>query len=80
MDRSLNTTIFSGWKEIDVTLTGMDFVHLQRVQLDFALENPIGFGIAPRFLREVFLESPGLEARKLLEVGAFDTSDNGLVM
>lgn len=74
MDRSVNTTIFNGWKDIDVTLTGMDFVHLEKVKLEFALENPIGFGIAPRFLKEVDLESPALEAGGLLEIGAFDTS------
>ncbi|KAF9461180.1 hypothetical protein BDZ94DRAFT_855128 [Collybia nuda] len=75
MDRSVNTTIFTGWRDIDVTLTGMDFVHLEKVKLHFALENPIGFGIAPRFLKEVDLKSPALLAAGLLEIGAFDTSE-----
>lgn len=74
MDRSINTTIFNGWKEIDATLTGPEFRGLEGVRLEFSLENPIGFGVAPRFLKEVDLQSPGLEAAGLLVVEAFDTS------
>ncbi|KAG6844378.1 hypothetical protein H0H87_007370, partial [Tephrocybe sp. NHM501043] len=63
MDRSVNTTIFTSWKDIDATLTGPVFESLERVWLEFSLENPIGFDVAPRFLKEVDLQSPALQAR-----------------
>lgn len=75
MDRSVNTTIFTGWNAIDATLSGPEFAHLTKVKLDFALENPIGYGIAPRFLKEVELPSPALRASGVLEMDAHDTSD-----
>jgi len=74
MDRSVNTTIFSGWQDIDATLTSPVFDSLERVRLEFSLENPIGYGVAPRFLKEVDLESPALRAANILVVEAFDTS------
>ena len=90
MDRSVNTTIFDRWSDVDSILCGtepgMDFEpgrsskyphsyeNLERVKLDFMLENPIGFGVAPRFLKEIVLESPGLEERNVLQINAFDTS------
>lgn len=74
MDRSVDTTIFKGWNEIDRVLAGPGYEALARVRLDFMLENPIGFGVAPRFLAEVDLQSPLLDARGLLTVDAYDTS------
>ncbi|KAG6888300.1 hypothetical protein C0995_009299 [Termitomyces sp. Mi166 len=74
MDRSMNTMIFSKWQEIDATLTGPIFDSLKEVRLVFSLENPIGFGVAPRFLKEVDLPSPALRASNRLVVEAFDTS------
>ncbi|KAF8075343.1 hypothetical protein FPV67DRAFT_629796 [Lyophyllum atratum] len=74
MDRSVNTTIFSEWQQIDLTLTGPVFDSLKQVRLEFSLENPIGFGVAPRFLKEVDLKSPALRAGDILVVEAFDTS------
>ncbi|KAG6835078.1 hypothetical protein H0H93_005039 [Arthromyces matolae] len=74
MDRSVNTTIFAGWQEIDATLTGPVFEFLQQVRLEFSLENPIGFDVAPRFLNEVNLQSPLLRASNRLTIEAFDTS------
>ncbi|KAG5726669.1 hypothetical protein E4T56_gene4404 [Termitomyces sp. T112] len=74
MDRSVNTSVFSNWQEIDTTLTGPTFDALEEVRLEFSLENPIGFGVAPRFLEEVDLQSPALRASNRLVVEAFDTS------
>ncbi|KAF8159464.1 hypothetical protein B0H34DRAFT_796708 [Crassisporium funariophilum] len=90
MDRSVNTTIFEMWRDIDAVLCGtepgMDFQpgrsalyehayeKLERVMLEFVLENPIGFDVAPRFMKEMVLDSPGLEERKILHIGASDTS------
>jgi len=91
MDRSINTTIFGKWSEIDVILCGEGSVdleggienekcdshaydNLQSVRLEFMLENPIGFGVAPRFLKEMVLHSPRLESRNILTLNAFDTS------
>lgn len=89
MDRSVNTTIFECWSDIDAVLSGYDagmgyepgqkprwhaYDNLQQVSLDFMLENPIGFGVAPRFLKEVVLYSPRLEERGLIHINAFDTS------
>ncbi|PPQ67866.1 hypothetical protein CVT25_010305 [Psilocybe cyanescens] len=86
MDRSMNTAIFDRWREIDTILCGVESTHaeseghahayetLKRVKLEFMLENPIGFGVAPRFLKELVLDSPGLERRDVLRVNAFDTS------
>ncbi|KAG6840376.1 hypothetical protein C0991_007113 [Blastosporella zonata] len=74
MDRSVNTTIFTKWLEIDATLTGPVFNSLDRVWLEFSLENPIGFDVAPRFLKEVDLQSPALRESDRLVVDAFDTS------
>ncbi|KAF8906275.1 hypothetical protein CPB84DRAFT_1960076 [Gymnopilus junonius] len=90
MDRSVNTTIFDGWKEIDDILSGTaklgpgdddaiqgsshGYQNLEIVKLDFALENPIGFGVAPRFLKEVVLDSPGLGKKDVLRISASDTS------
>ncbi|KAF4610603.1 hypothetical protein D9613_006979 [Agrocybe pediades] len=87
MDRSINTTIFGRWREIDMILCGMSsegfledgqrshaYGNLQSVCLEFMLENPIGSGVAPRFLREMILPSPGLRALDMLTVVAFDTS------
>lgn len=84
MDRSINTNIFDRWADIDAILCGRDdekdsqyshaYDNLRNVRLEFALENPIGFGVAPRFLKEVVLDSPGLEEKDILLVGAFDTS------
>lgn len=90
MDLSVNTTIFEQWSEVDAILCGtepgMDFEpgrssryphpyeSLESVKLEFMLENPIGFGVAPRFLKEIVLESPGLEERNILQINAFDTS------
>ena len=90
MDRSANTAIFDRWSEVDSILCGtepgMDFEpgrsskyphpyeNLESVKLEFMLENPIGFGVAPRFLKEIVLESPGLEERNVLQINAFDTS------
>ncbi|KAH9479390.1 hypothetical protein JR316_0007980 [Psilocybe cubensis] len=90
MDRSANVAIFDKWRDIDRILSGesdsieaekQGIIHidgpygnLNRVKLDFMLENPIGFGIAPRFMRELVLESPGLERKDILRVKAFDTS------
>ncbi|KAG6919633.1 hypothetical protein DXG01_003497 [Tephrocybe rancida] len=62
MDRSVNTTIFANWQEIDATLTGPVFDSLEKVWLEFSLENPIGFDVAPRFLKEVDLKSPALQS------------------
>ena len=74
MDRSINTTIFDEWKGVDMTLSSMEFGMLKEVKLDFMLENPLGYGVAPRFMKEVDLPSPMLVASGLLAVGAFDTS------
>ncbi|RDB27750.1 hypothetical protein Hypma_003197 [Hypsizygus marmoreus] len=74
MDRSMNTAIFNGWREIDSTLTSFVFQHLKSVKLEFSLENPIGFDVAPRFLKEVDLQSPALDASGIFVVDAFDTS------
>ncbi|KDR80716.1 hypothetical protein GALMADRAFT_241132 [Galerina marginata CBS 339.88] len=90
MDRSANTTIFERWSDIDAILSGEEpsedfdpgredkhlhaYENLENVKLDFMLENPIGFGVAPRFLKEVVLDSPRLEKRHVLRVNAFDTS------
>ena len=74
MDRHVNTTIFSEWRHIDTTLAGPEFEHLKTVRLEFSLENPIGFDVAPRFLKEVDLVSPELERRGILLLEAFDTS------
>jgi len=88
--QSLNTTIFDRWSDIDSILCGtepgMDFEpgrsskyphpyeNLESVKLEFMLENPIGFGVAPRFLKEIVLESPGLKERNILQINAFDIS------
>ncbi|CAA7266291.1 unnamed protein product [Cyclocybe aegerita] len=79
MDRSINTTIFEGWREIDDVLGGggqeqHPYEELESVKLDFVLENPIGFGIAPRFLKELVLDSPLLREKGLLSIKAYDTS------
>ncbi|KAJ3502591.1 hypothetical protein NLJ89_g8816 [Agrocybe chaxingu] len=79
MDRSINTTIFEGWREIDDVLGGggqeqHPYEELESVRLDFVLENPIGFGIAPRFLKELVLDSPRLREKGLLSIRAYDTS------
>ncbi|GLB41425.1 hypothetical protein LshimejAT787_1000250 [Lyophyllum shimeji] len=74
MDRSANTTIFDGWQAIDATLARPVLQSLRQVKLEFSLENPIGYGVAPRFLEEVDLKSPRLRARNVLVVEAFDTS------
>ncbi|KAG6899828.1 hypothetical protein C0993_006422 [Termitomyces sp. T159_Od127] len=74
MDRSMNTANFSTWQEIDATLSSPTFNSLEEVRLEFSLENPIGFGVAPRFLQEVNLPSPALRASHRLVVEAFDTS------
>lgn len=87
MDRSTSVAIFDSWREIDAILCGGEltdaeeqnpkhgaYESLKTVTLDFMLENPIGFGIAPRFLKELVLESPGLERKDILRVHAFDTS------
>ncbi|KAF9038450.1 hypothetical protein BJ165DRAFT_1407612 [Panaeolus papilionaceus] len=89
MDHSMNTAIFDCWTDIDAVLCGHDagteyeaglqpkyhaYDNLEQVKLDFILENPIGFGVAPRFLKDVVLSSPGLEAKGLIKINAFDTS------
>jgi hypothetical protein len=84
MDRSINTAIFDAWSEVDAILSGMGsgadfevasaYESLKNVKLEFMLENPIGFGVAPRFLKDVVLDSPGLEKRDMLQINAFDTS------
>ena len=74
MDRLMNTKIFDEWRAVDMTLSGVEFGNLKQVKLDFMLENPLGFGIAPRFMKEMNLQSPLLEARNLLTVSAYDTS------
>ncbi|PPQ64220.1 hypothetical protein CVT24_008596 [Panaeolus cyanescens] len=89
MDRSVNTTIFECWTDIDAVLCGHEpgteydaeqepkwhtYDNLEQVTLDFMLENPIGFGVAPRFLKEVVIDSPWLEEKRFLKINAFDTS------
>lgn len=74
MDRPEELTTFETWLEIDATLSEPVFHALRRVRLHFSLENPLGFGVAPRFLNEVKLLSPALRAAGVLEIDAFDTS------
>lgn len=86
MDRYTYNGIFSKWSDIDNILCGVvaseserttaeyGYKSLESVELEFALENPIGFGVAPRFLKELVLESPGLRSKGMLHIHAFDTS------
>lgn len=85
MDRYTYNGMFSKWSEIDTILCGEvasesereeghGYTSLESVKLEFALENPIGFGVAPRFLNELVLESPALRSKGILHIHAFDTS------
>lgn len=74
MERSINTMIFDEWRSVDVTLSSLEFGNLKKVKLDFMLETPLGYGVAPRFMKGMNLRSPLLEASGLLTVTAFDTS------
>lgn len=70
MERSINTMIFDEWRSVDVTLSSLEFGNLKKVKLDFMLETPLGYGVAPRFMKGMNLRSPLLEASGLLTVTA----------
>lgn len=81
---SLNTTIFDAWADIDALLCGTStenepgqnvshaYERLKEVKLVFMLQNRIGFEVAPEFLKQLVLDSPGLEKRGIFSVDAFD--------
>jgi len=72
MDRPVRETEFRAWKDIDSLLAQASFSSLRHVRLGFALENPIGSGVAPRFLDQLTLHSPALESRGILSVDAWE--------
>ncbi|KAG5650275.1 hypothetical protein H0H81_012765 [Sphagnurus paluster] len=72
--RALDSTSYARWRDVDALLAANTFGRLEKVHLEFALENPVEGTVAPVFLEVVKLDSPALRARGALVVEAFDTS------
>jgi hypothetical protein len=71
-DRQVCETDLRAWKDIDFLLSQPTFSSLRKVRLSFALEGPVGYGVAPQFLDHLMLRSPALEGRGILFVDAWE--------
>lgn len=75
MDQAYRTTAFANWEDIDEVIGSEgSFCCLQYVKLEIVLENPVGFGLASRFITDFDLVSPRLRKRQLLQVAVFDAN------
>lgn len=59
-----------GWRRIDRLLTSETFAPLQRLRLDFGIDNPIEDQIVPHIVQEFRLQLGALDMRGVLEVDA----------
>ncbi|KAG5650281.1 hypothetical protein H0H81_012771, partial [Sphagnurus paluster] len=58
-DHALNTANYTRWRDVDAVLSGGRFGKLERVCLEFVLENQMG-AVADMFLEAVKVDSPAL--------------------
>lgn len=82
IDYLTDAMLFIGWRNVDAVLCGDErreershthaYSNLRRVKLVFILKKPVNLTLAPRFLNELVLDSPGLRERELLIVDAVD--------